>query len=138
RLESLLSGADVLIHELGPARASEVGLDDGSLARRHPHLIVSSVLGCPANHRDADRPADELLAMARLGICDEQRAVRREGPVFVRFPLGSWGAVYLAASGIAARLLVRERTGRAGQTRTSLVHPQLVPMGMHKSRAEPL
>src|ERR1700731_3440628 len=45
RLDALLSGADVLIHELGPARASEVGLDDESLARRHPHLIVSSVLG---------------------------------------------------------------------------------------------
>jgi crotonobetainyl-CoA:carnitine CoA-transferase CaiB-like acyl-CoA transferase len=136
RLESMLAGADVFVHELGPTAASALGLDDDALAERHPDLIVSSVLSWPANHPDADRPVDELLAMARLGICDEQMPWHRDGPVLIRFPLGSWGAVYLAAAGIVARLIARGRTGIAGPAHTSLVAGALVPMGMHWSRAD--
>jgi crotonobetainyl-CoA:carnitine CoA-transferase CaiB-like acyl-CoA transferase len=136
RLESLLAGADVFVHELGPTAAAALGLDDDALAARHPDLIVSSVLSWPANHPDADRPVDELLAMARMGICDEQMPWHRDGPVFIRFPLGSWGTVYLAASGIIARLIARGRTGIAGPAHTSLVAGAMVPMGMHWSRAE--
>ncbi|HET6966465.1 MAG TPA: CoA transferase, partial [Acidimicrobiales bacterium] len=135
-LARLLARADVLIHELSPRRAADAGLDDASLAARYPGLIVSSVLSWPANHPQAEVPVDELLAMARLGLCDEQRAMRRSGPVMVRFPLGSWGAAYLAAIGIAARLLARVDTGRGGAAHTSLVQGALVPMGMHWSRAE--
>jgi crotonobetainyl-CoA:carnitine CoA-transferase CaiB-like acyl-CoA transferase len=74
--------------------------------------------------------------MARLGICDEQMPWHRDGPVLIRFPLGSWGTVYLAASGILARLIARGRTGHAGPAHTSLVAGALVPMGMHWSRAD--
>jgi crotonobetainyl-CoA:carnitine CoA-transferase CaiB-like acyl-CoA transferase len=135
-LEQLLGAADVLVHQLGPTAAKAAGLDDAALADRHPNLIVSSVLSWPANHPDADRPVDETLAMARLGIFDEQLPWRRSGPTFLRFPLGSWGAVYTAATGIVARLISRGRTGRAGPAHTSLVQGSMVPMGMHWSRAE--
>lgn len=107
QLETLLAGADVLVHELGPAAARAAGLDDVALAGRHPQLIVSSVLSWPANHPDANLPVDEGLAMARLGILDEQLPWLREGPTYLRFPLGSWGAVYTAATGIVARLVSR-------------------------------
>jgi crotonobetainyl-CoA:carnitine CoA-transferase CaiB-like acyl-CoA transferase len=136
QLELLLAVADVLVHGLGPKAATAAGLDDAGLATRHPHLIVSSVLSWPANHADADRPVDETLAMARLGIFDEQLPWLRSGPTFVRFPIGSWGAVYTAASGIVARLISRGRTGVAGPAHTSLVQGALVPMGMHWSRSE--
>jgi crotonobetainyl-CoA:carnitine CoA-transferase CaiB-like acyl-CoA transferase len=135
-LEQLLAAADVLVHELGPTAARAAGLDDASLATRHPNLIASSVLSWPVNHLDADLPVDETLAMARLGIFDEQLPWLRSGPTFLRFPLGSWGAVYTAASGIVARLISRGRTGLAGPAHTSLVQGAMVPMGMHWSRAE--
>jgi crotonobetainyl-CoA:carnitine CoA-transferase CaiB-like acyl-CoA transferase len=133
-IDELLAGADVVVHEMGPAAAHQAGLDDATLAIRHPRLIVCSVLGWPANHPDADRPPDELLTMARLGVLDEQFAMRRDGPVFVRFPLGSWGAAYLAAIGVVARLWVRDRTGRGGAAHTSLAQGALVPLGMLWSR----
>jgi crotonobetainyl-CoA:carnitine CoA-transferase CaiB-like acyl-CoA transferase len=136
-LDELLASADVVVHELGPTEARRAGLDDASLAARHPRLVVCSVLGWPANHPDADRPPDELLTMARLGVLDEQFAMRgREGPVYVRFPLGSWGAAYLAAIGVLARLRVRDRTGRGGGVHTSLVQGALAPLGMLWSRVE--
>jgi len=136
QLGQLLAAADVLVHELGPAAAKAEGLDDASLAARYPNLIVSSVLAWPANHPDADRVVDETLAMARLGIFSEQLPWLRGGPTYVRFPVGSWGAVYTAASGIVARLVSRGRTGLAGPAHTSLVQGAMVPMGMHWSRAE--
>jgi len=134
-LEGLLAAADVLVHELGPSAAAAAGLDAGALADRHPQLVVASVLGWPANHLDAELPTDELLAMARLGLLDEQFAMRREGPVFVRFPIGSWCAAYLAAIGVLARLRAREASGRGGAAHTSLVQGALVPLGMLWSRA---
>ena len=135
-LGRLLAAADVFVHELAPAAARAAGLDDAALAADHPRLVVSSVLGWPANHPDAERPADELLSMARLGVLDEQFAMGRDGPVFVRFPLGSWGAAYLAAIGVLARLRARDLTGRGGGAHTSLVQGALVPLGMLWTRAE--
>jgi crotonobetainyl-CoA:carnitine CoA-transferase CaiB-like acyl-CoA transferase len=135
RLEELLGSADVVVHNFGPARAREVGLDDDTLAARHPLVIACSVLSWPANHADADRTVDELLAAARLGVLDEQYGYR-EGPVFLRVPIGNWAAAYNAASGIVARLIVRERTGRAGPAHTSLIQGVLVPLAMHWRRCE--
>jgi crotonobetainyl-CoA:carnitine CoA-transferase CaiB-like acyl-CoA transferase len=135
RLDQLLDGADVLVHSLPPSQARALGLDDESLAAQHPQLIACSVLAWPANHPEAERPVDDLLALARMGVLDEQKGLR-DGPIYVRFPLGSWGAVWLAAIGILARLIVRGRTGQAGPAHTSLVQGALIPMMMHWSRAE--
>ncbi|MDO8363112.1 MAG: CoA transferase [Actinomycetota bacterium] len=134
-LHRLLAGADVLVHSHGPARAAELGLDDATLAAAFPHLIVCSVPAWPVNHPAADRPVDDFLTLARLGVLHEQQGYR-DGPIFVRFPLASWGAVWLAAIGIMARLVSRGRTGVAGPAHTSLVQGALIPMMMHWSRAE--
>jgi len=134
-LEVLLRGADVLVHGFGPARAAELGLTDEELGRRHPHLVSSSVLSWPAGHPSADGPIDDLLVSARLGLCDEQLG-HREGPVFLRFPFGSWCAVYLAAVGILARLVHRGRGGPAGPANTSVAQGALVPTMMHWARAD--
>jgi crotonobetainyl-CoA:carnitine CoA-transferase CaiB-like acyl-CoA transferase len=134
-LDDLLASADVVVHNFGPTRARELQLDDETLARTHPQLIACSVLSWPANHVDADRPVDELLAAARLGILDEQCGYR-DGPVYLRVPIGNWAAVYNAAAGIVARLIARERTGKAGPAHTSLVQGALAPMAMHWRRVE--
>jgi crotonobetainyl-CoA:carnitine CoA-transferase CaiB-like acyl-CoA transferase len=134
-LDGLLAAADVVVHNFGPTRARELDLDDESLAQRFPDLIACSVLSWPANHPDADRPVDELLAAARLGVLDEQYGYR-DGPVYLRFPIGNWCAVYFAASGIVARLIARGRTGKAGPAHTSLIQGALAPLAMHWRRAE--
>ena len=97
--------------------------------------MVSSVLSWPANHPDADRPVNELLALARLGVLDEQQGYR-DGPIFLRCPIGSWCAAHLNAIGILARLIARQRTGHAGPAHTSIAQGALVPMAMHWRRVE--
>ena len=134
QLDRLLANADVVVHSIRPTDARPLGLDE-SVAVRHPHLIVSSILGWPANHPEADAPVDDQLTLARLGVLDEQLA-SRDGPIYVRFPLGTWPAAWLAAIGIMSRLVSRHRTGIAGPAHTSLAQGALIPMMMHWSRAE--
>ncbi len=135
-LHRLLAGADVLIHGFGPTTAARLGVDDASLAKSTPQLIGASVLAWPIGHPSAEGAVDDLLVSARLGLCDEQLG-RREGPVFLRAPIGSWCAAYLATIGILARLVQRQR-GEAGggPVHTSLAQGALLPTMMHWARAE--
>ena len=135
RMEQLLAGADALVHDLLPGDAARLSLDDGALATRHPALVVCGITGYPIGHPDDELPASDTLVLARSGLFDEQAPVARDGPTFLRMPLGSWGAVYLAAAGVLARLLARERTGVGGPAHTSLLQGALVTMTMHWARA---
>src|SRR3954451_6812135 len=62
-LDRLLDGADLLIHDLGPAAAAAAGVDAGGLLDRHPSLVVGS--WTPYRHRGpwADHAAGELTVM---------------------------------------------------------------------------
>ncbi len=136
QLERLLAGADVLIHGFGPATATDLRLTDEELAARHPQLVTCAILGWPAGHPSAEGPIDDLLVSARLGLCDEQRG-HRDGPVFLRFPFGSWCAAYLSTIGVLARLIQRQRGGAGGgPAHTSIAQGALVPTMMHWARAE--
>jgi crotonobetainyl-CoA:carnitine CoA-transferase CaiB-like acyl-CoA transferase len=135
-LHRMLDGADILIHTFGPTAAAARGVGDDELVASHPRLITSAILGWPAGHPSADGPSDDLLVSARLGLCDEQRG-HRDGPVFLRFPFGSWCAVYLSVIGVLSRLIARERGGAAGgPANTSMAQGALVPTMMHWARAE--
>lgn len=133
-LQTLLRGADVLVHDLPAAAARARGWDPASLAARHPALVVCGVPPYPAGHPDQDREGGDSRVLARLGLMDEQQG-HRPGPIFVRIPLGSFCGAWLAAAGVVARLIARGRTGHAGSASTSLLQGALVPMTMHWARA---
>ena len=135
-LARLLDGADILLHDKTPEAARAIGLDAAALSQGHTSLIVVPVTGTPAGHTLAELPADDMLVLAASGILDEQAGVARDGPVYLRFPLGSWGAAYLAAIGALARLIGRGRGNGGGAIATSLLQGALVPMMMHWYRAE--
>lgn len=135
KFENLARSAHVLIHDLTPARATAAGLDPHRLATLSPDLIVCAIGSYPSGHPLCETPVDDMLVLASGGICDEQIAVLRDGPVYLRFPLGSWGAAWLAATGIIARLLHLRRGGRPGTVETSLFQGALVPVAMHWYRA---
>jgi crotonobetainyl-CoA:carnitine CoA-transferase CaiB-like acyl-CoA transferase len=134
-LAGLLAGADVLLHDLMPARSAHYGLDDDCLAAAYPGLVVSAIGGWPRRHRLAEAPARETLVLARLGLLDEQPG-HRPGPVFVRMPFAGWLAAWFCAIGVMARLIARRRDGRGGVAHTSLAQAALAPMSMHWSRAQ--
>ncbi|WP_077145697.1 CoA transferase [Sphingopyxis sp. KK2] len=118
-LDERLAGADALLHQFTPARAKALGLDDASLAVRHPHLVVTAITGSPANHPDVERSDDELLVAARVGAMYENDG-HRAGPIAYRYRQGSWSAAHLAAAGLLARLVMRLQTGQGGAAHTSI------------------
>lgn len=118
-LDERLAGADALLHQFTPARATALGLDDASLAARHPHLVVTAITGSPANHPDVERSDDELLVAARVGAMYENDG-HRAGPIAYRYRQGSWSAAHLAAAGLLARLVMRLQTGQGGAAHTSI------------------
>jgi crotonobetainyl-CoA:carnitine CoA-transferase CaiB-like acyl-CoA transferase len=136
KLHACLAEADIVIHDYTPSEAVTLGLDEAALRARYPQLIPVAVTAFPAGHPDQDLPAVDSLVLASMGVLDEQQPVRRDGPMFLRFPLGSWGAAWLAAIGAITRLIVRDRKMGTGPVSTSLAQGALLPLAMHWYRAE--
>jgi crotonobetainyl-CoA:carnitine CoA-transferase CaiB-like acyl-CoA transferase len=136
RLHDLLRDANIFVHDLSPKAALERGLDDTCLKQCFPSLIAVSVLAYPAPHPKSEmRPVDSL-ALGDAGLLDEQACLNRAGPAYLRLPVGSWGAGYLAAVAAAAKLLAHGRGGAAGAVSTSLVQGLLTSGVMYWYRAE--
>ncbi|WP_158604484.1 CoA transferase [Nocardioides mangrovicus] len=136
-LDELLARADVVVHDLPAARAVELGLDDETLAGRHPDLLVASVPGYPVGHPLADLDATDAMVQAAEGFMDEQQG-NRPGPVWIRMPFPSWCAAYALAAGIVARLVQRERDGVVLPVATSLFQGSLAPAALYWQRWERL
>jgi crotonobetainyl-CoA:carnitine CoA-transferase CaiB-like acyl-CoA transferase len=135
-LERWLGQVDALVHDLPPREARAAGLDAATLSKRFPQLIHAAIGGWPLGHPLENRPVSDALVLAEAGLLDEQQAIARDGPIWLRFPLGSAHAAYLAASGILARLYARRRTGLGGPVFTSLVQGALIPTALLWHRAD--
>src|SRR3546814_10417590 len=57
-LGRLLRAADVVLTDWSAARQRGAGLEEASMARRHPHLIHASNGSRPAQHPHAHRPVE--------------------------------------------------------------------------------
>lgn len=136
RLHALLGDVDAVIHDVLPAEAGALGLDTATLSARYPSLIHVAIGGWPAGHPKENRPVSDALVLAEAGLLDEQKAVARNGPIWLRFPLGSAHASYLAAIGVLARLYARRRTGKGGPVATSLLQGALIPTALIWHRAD--
>lgn len=136
-LDTLLASADLLVHDLTPQRARTLQLDDAQLQQRFPHLIAVGLTGMPVGHPDEEMPCVDSLVLAQGGFFDYLKPQRRDdGPVYLRFPLGTHCAAYLAAVGAIARLRARDQGAGAGAVHTSLLQGAMVPLLMLCQRAE--
>lgn len=135
-LDEQIRGSDVLIHDRLPSEALALGLESQSLVARYPDLIHVAIGGWPLGHPLQETPVDDAIVLAQSGLLDEQAAFGRDGPVWLRLPMGSAIAAYLAAAGALARLHARHRTGKGGRVSTSLVQGAMLPMLMHWRDAE--
>ncbi len=120
-MASLLAGADVLIHEPGFPDALMAGA---------PHLITSCIAPEPPGFGGKALPADDFLVMAAVGLLNEQPATNRDGPAFVQLPFGSYCTAWLAAIGVATRLVARMRGASSGRADTSILQGTLLPSMM--------
>ena len=119
-LDALIEAADVFVCNLAPAAIARLGLDAGQLAGRHPRLVACQLSGYGDDGPYADRKAYDLLVQAEAGVLAVTGSPGEAAKAGISVA-DIAGGMY-AYSGILAALLQRERTGRGGVVRTSLLH----------------
>jgi crotonobetainyl-CoA:carnitine CoA-transferase CaiB-like acyl-CoA transferase len=116
----LLRSADVLIEDFAPSSGRQALVPSDWPSTLNPRLVHCSITAYGKHGPLKDEPPVDELVMARMGILGSQPGFR-PGPVHVVHPLPSVGGALLAAQGIAAALLAREKTGLGRTVETSLM-----------------
>jgi CoA:oxalate CoA-transferase len=120
-LDALLARADVVLTNMRPGLAAELGLQYEQLAARHPRVIVGNVTAFGARGPDAALAGMDLVVQARSGLMVTGGRVKDGLPTTGESPIADYMAATLLAFGIASALYRRERTGRGGRVDTSLL-----------------
>jgi crotonobetainyl-CoA:carnitine CoA-transferase CaiB-like acyl-CoA transferase len=120
-LDALLARADVVLTNMRPGLAAELGLDYEQLAARYPRVIVGNVTAFGARGPDAALAGMDLVVQGRSGLMVTGGRVKDGLPMTGESPIADYMAAALLAFGVASALYRRERTGRGGRVDTSLL-----------------
>jgi crotonobetainyl-CoA:carnitine CoA-transferase CaiB-like acyl-CoA transferase len=118
--KELAATADAVVESFRPGVMDRLGIGYEALNEANPGVILLSCPAYPEGHRKAGRPSYDALVQASSGMMSDQPGWRA-GPIFLHLPLPSMGAMFLVATGLAAALSARERTGRGQHVETSLL-----------------
>jgi crotonobetainyl-CoA:carnitine CoA-transferase CaiB-like acyl-CoA transferase len=124
-LDRMLDVADVFVTNVSPSGLRSLGIVPEDLAELHPRLVVAQVRGYePDTELEHSRSYDHGAFWAYSGTATLFAGANGEPPQ----PAGGFGdraAGSMLAGAIVAALFRRERTGRGGYVRTSLVNTAL-------------
>jgi len=120
-LDALLARADVVLTNMRPGLAAELGLEYEQLSVRHPRVIVGSVTAFGARGPDAGLAGMDLVVQGRSGLMVTGGRVKDGLPTTGESPIADYMAAALLAFGVASALYRRARTGRGGRVDTSLL-----------------
>ena len=120
-LDALLARADVVLANMRPGLAAELGLEYEQLAPRYPRLIVGTVTAFGARGPDAALAGMDLVVQARSGLMVTGGRVKDGLPTTGESPIADYMAATLLAFGVASALYRRERSGLGGRVDTSLL-----------------
>ena len=120
-LAALLARADVVLTNMRPGLAAELGLEYEQLRPRHPRLVVGNVTAFGAHGPDAALAGMDLVVQGRSGLMVTGGRVKDGLPTAGESPIADYMAAALLAFGVASALYRRERTGRGGRVDTSLL-----------------
>jgi CoA:oxalate CoA-transferase len=125
-LDALLARADVVLINMRPGLAAELGVEYEQLAPRHPRLVVGSVTAFGPRGPDAALAGMDMVVQARSGLMVTGGKIGESGlPTTGESPIADYMAAALLAFGVASALFRRERTGRGGRVDTSLLQSAL-------------
>src|SRR2546426_2464153 len=121
----LIRAADVLVESFAPSSRYQAIVPFDWLSALNPRVVHCPIPAYGQQGPLKDEPPIDDLVMARMGILGSQPGFRPP-PVHVVHPLPSVGTAILAAQGITASLLAREKTGLGRKVDTSLMAGALV------------
>ena len=132
-LRRLLADADVLIENFRPGVLEDMGLDEATLARDYPRLVVAriSAYGHVGPMKD-DAGVDQLVQgvsghMAITGTTET-------GPIRSGLAICDLFSALAATIGVLAALVERAESGRGQVVRTSLLEAMLGMMSMQAGK----
>ena len=125
-LEALLARADVVLTNMRPGLATELGLDHEQLSPRFPRLIVGNVTAFGPRGPDAALAGMDMVVQAKSGLMTTGGRMKDGLPTTGESPFADYMAAVLVAFGVASALYQRERTGRGSRVDVSLLMAALV------------
>jgi crotonobetainyl-CoA:carnitine CoA-transferase CaiB-like acyl-CoA transferase len=139
-VDRLLAPCDVLVESFRPGVMTRLGLDYETLRRTHPRLIYCAISAFGQTGPWRDRPGVDGIVQGGSGLMSVTGSPEGE-PVKVGVPAADTVAGMLAAAGILAALLARERTGCGQRVDLSLLDAllafQAVPLAMYLASGDP-
>ena len=120
-LDGLLAHADVLLTNLRPGLAGQLGLDHEQLSPRFPRLVVGNVTAFGPRGPDAALAGMDMVVQAKSGLMVTNGRVKDGLPTAGDSPIADYMAASLLAFGVASALHQRARTGRGSRVDVSLL-----------------
>jgi formyl-CoA transferase len=137
-LDALLARTDVVLANMRPGLAPELGLEYEQLAARFPRMIVGTVTAFGAKGPDAALAGMDYVVQARSGLMVTGGRMKDGLPATGDTPIADYMAATMLAFGVASALYRRERTGRGGRVDTSLLMAALALQNNLMVRVESL
>ena len=120
-LDALFERADVVLMNLRPGLAADLGLDHASLSARWPRLITGNVTAFGRHGPDAGLAGMDLVVQARSGLMAAMGKIRDGLPGGGDSPIADYMAALLLGFGVATALYRREQTGEGSEVDVSLL-----------------
>jgi crotonobetainyl-CoA:carnitine CoA-transferase CaiB-like acyl-CoA transferase len=128
-VRQVLARADLVVDDLDPAAATEVGLDYDSLRLANPGVVSCHVSAFGIGHPWNIGPPNAAMVAAKLGVMAEQPGYR-DGPIYLGFPMVEYGTALCIAIGGLAALVARDRTGVGRLVDVSMLDAALAQLNM--------
>lgn len=111
-LFKLVGTADVFVHNMRPAIAAKLGLDEGKFLKAYPKLVFVKTYGFRGDGPLANKPAYDDVIQAASGITDLQTVTSEGGePRYVPTIIADKTSSFHVVSAVLAALFHRERAG---------------------------
>jgi crotonobetainyl-CoA:carnitine CoA-transferase CaiB-like acyl-CoA transferase len=120
----MVRDADVLVHNFRPRIPQRLGIDYEELCKVNPRLIYCAVTGYGEQGPLRDKAGYDQVLQAMTGMCAQQ-GKRGGAPEIVYGSVVDYYAAALVASGVAAALFERERSGLGQYVGVSLLRSAL-------------
>ena len=107
----LLARADILVENHVPQTLHRLGIDEATLAARHPHLIHCAMTGYGRGGPQENTAAYDVNIQAACGLM-EATGTQESGPIRTGAPVLDYGTALAASFAVSAALFERSKTGK--------------------------
>lgn len=115
----LIDEADAFVHNMRPKKIAALGFDPESVMKRNPRLVYGALHGYLQEGPYGGRPAYDDVVQGECGMA-ATFALRDGQPLLAPSVIVDKNAALIAANGILAALVKRERTGKGVLVETGM------------------